>query len=238
MAEILELRCASVEDLSGGRPILVLAPHPDDETLACGALLAACFEKAGAHIVCVTDGRFSHPNSAAWPGDRLAALRERELLAAVAALGGSADDVTFLRCRDCHVPAEGADQHAIAARIAEIGERVGAVSIYASCAGDLHKDHEAVSGIGRLVAGNCPAATLYEYSVWGRWKGRRLAARDATVSHRFPAANWRERKAAALACHESQLGGVVTDDAEGFAMAPDFIAFFVENDEFFFEVQS
>lgn len=33
-------RHVAVDDLLAGRPLVVLAPHPDDETLGCGALLA------------------------------------------------------------------------------------------------------------------------------------------------------------------------------------------------------
>lgn len=35
----------TAEALLAGGPVLVLAPHPDDESLACGALLAAAFRR-------------------------------------------------------------------------------------------------------------------------------------------------------------------------------------------------
>ena len=69
-----------------GRTV-VLAPHPDDESLGCGGLLARlAAHGVPARVVVVTDGAQSHPGSAAYPPERLRALREAEARAAVAAL--------------------------------------------------------------------------------------------------------------------------------------------------------
>ena len=65
----------SVDDLLGGRALVVLSPHPDDETLGCGALLHdASSQGVSCHVVCVTDGSRSHPNSIQWPAPRLARI--------------------------------------------------------------------------------------------------------------------------------------------------------------------
>src|SRR5690606_16204888 len=48
------------------RRITVIAPHPDDESLGCGGLIAALAADGRAvQVVFVTDGAGSHPNSAA-----------------------------------------------------------------------------------------------------------------------------------------------------------------------------
>ena len=70
-----EAVAASVAQLTGGAPALVLAPHPDDESLGCGALLAASFAGPGAHVICLTDGGASHLGSPTWPREALSALR-------------------------------------------------------------------------------------------------------------------------------------------------------------------
>ena len=62
----------------GREKLVVLAPHPDDETLGCGALLARAFLGAGAHIICLTDGSASHPGSRHWTPARLAAQRRTD----------------------------------------------------------------------------------------------------------------------------------------------------------------
>src|SRR5690242_8053393 len=51
----------TVAELTRGGPIVVVAPHADDETLGCGGLLAACVrEGLSAHVILVTDGTGSH----------------------------------------------------------------------------------------------------------------------------------------------------------------------------------
>ena len=88
-------KCTMVEglDLSSlpfthARKILVVAPHPDDETLGCGGLVSLLAQNGSAfYIVFVTDGSASHRNSTAWPTARLAAQREQEARNALVCLG-------------------------------------------------------------------------------------------------------------------------------------------------------
>ncbi len=88
--------CFAAEELAGDAPVVVRAPHPDDESLGCGALLAAAFQKTGARPICLTDGSGSHPGSAAWPPSRLAQKRQEEMRKAVRCLDGCDEDVTWL----------------------------------------------------------------------------------------------------------------------------------------------
>lgn len=63
---------------AGGRSTLVIAPHPDDETIGCGAAIARK-RTAGTpvEVAVVTDGRHSHLSPLVSP-TRLAELREAE----------------------------------------------------------------------------------------------------------------------------------------------------------------
>src|SRR5580704_16937481 len=55
-------------DLMGAQPLLVLAPHPDDESLGCGGLIADCQARGQpVYVLILTDGAGSHRNSREYP---------------------------------------------------------------------------------------------------------------------------------------------------------------------------
>src|SRR5476651_214848 len=86
------------EDVTGRGCALILAPHPDDESLGCGGLIAACCEAVLPPIVVIlTDGGMSHPRSNSFPREQLLRLREREARDAVSVLGLPRDRLIFLR---------------------------------------------------------------------------------------------------------------------------------------------
>ena len=68
------LACADMAHVAGLLPaqrLVVVAPHPDDEVLACGALIAMHARQGGeVLVVAVTDGEASHAEvSALRPGE-------------------------------------------------------------------------------------------------------------------------------------------------------------------------
>lgn len=223
--------------LTGGAPIVVLAPHPDDESLGCGGLLAHAFDNHGAHVVCMTDGGGSHPGSALWPADRLAAMRRQELSHAIVRLGGQPTDVTWLGHPDGWLGAQ--DQTRIAAGIVAICRARGSRHLFASAAEDHHEDHRATARIARQVARVMPGLILYSFPVWSRWEdphlldrlsGQRPVVLDTTL--------WQDRKRSAIAAHRTQRGLVIDDDPQGFHMTPDFIEAFASRPEIFWRTAS
>jgi len=112
-AEALEamrrLPFANFSDITSDGGLVVIAPHPDDESLACGGLIArACSEGRPVRVVVVSDGTGSHPRSRVYPRMRLRTLREEEARRAVCALGLAPRHLTFLRLPDRFVPHQGA----------------------------------------------------------------------------------------------------------------------------------
>src|SRR5207244_3746797 len=86
--------------------ILVLAPHPDDEVLCCGGLLArAVAERIPVAVVFLTYGDSNEWSFLAWrlhpvvepvAVERMGELRRQEALAADRILGVPAESLTFL----------------------------------------------------------------------------------------------------------------------------------------------
>ncbi len=78
------------------RKLLVVVPHPDDETLGCGGLIALARQAGIAvNVVLVTDGGASHPHSVKWPRGRLASQRLTEFREALHVLGVDAEAVAL-----------------------------------------------------------------------------------------------------------------------------------------------
>src|SRR5580704_966399 len=100
---------STLEERLGGGGLVVIAPHPDDESLACGGLIAeARAQGRPVRVVIVSDGTGSHPASKSYPKARLRELRETEARNAAKELGlDPVDDVVFLRLPDRFVPSEG-----------------------------------------------------------------------------------------------------------------------------------
>ena len=220
-----DLPAVCAEDLLRGRPVLVLAPHPDDESLGCGALLAMAFAGPGAHVACLTNGAGSHPGSRAVPPAHLAAIRRAELEAALARLGGTAGDASFLGTPDGGLGTGEDLVEALAARTGDAGLLLAPSPL------DPHCDHVAGAVLGRAVA-KAAGLRLAFYPVWSRWHGGgRAPLPPGTRPVRLLPGPCAPAKAAAIAAHRSQMGLVVPDAPDGFEMPPGFAAFFAQRDE-------
>jgi LmbE family N-acetylglucosaminyl deacetylase len=213
----LALPVADVATLLGGRRAVILAPHPDDESIGCGGLIAAAWAAGLAPaVVIMTDGAASHPGSAAFPPARLAALREVEAAEAVARLGLPSKNLFFLRFPDTGLPRNGAGAAAAVENVVKIALMMGSGLVIAPWAGDQHCDHEAAAAIGAAAAARL-GVRLLSYPVWGwlrpggaRVDERRTGGWRLDVSAHLPA------KAAAVAAHRSQHRGLIGDAPNGF----------------------
>lgn len=144
---------------------LVLAPHPDDETLGAGALInhAAKNGRLGG-IVFLTDGTGSHP--AGTP--RLAGIRRSEARRAIRRLGAGATRIDWIDWNDGHPHEPGSQVFLLTARwLSSILEdrRIDAVAV--SDRTDAHCDHVAAFDLARTALGfaHRPLA-LFAYHVW------------------------------------------------------------------------
>jgi len=217
----------AVTDLDG--PILVVAPHPDDETLGCGGLIALATE-AGieVHTLFVTDGSASHPASQTHPPDVMAEIRAAEAEEALKLLGAEHQPRSFLKLRDGRLPPPG--KHVYRDAVDIVSELVSGSrfkTVVVPWRRDPHTDHRISWRIAMdAVRGNGMQVTLLEYQIWlaenGQaedWPG------DGEVSDAsLDISMVMERKHHALKAHRSQLGLVVDDDPSGFALSAETIA--------------
>ncbi|MDF2443345.1 MAG: hypothetical protein JWR01_1548 [Subtercola sp.] len=234
--------------LTGVERMLVVAAHPDDETLGAGALLARAFALGiPAEVVIVTDGAASHPGSPSVVASELALTRAAEATEAVALLNPRAA-VTFLGVPDGRVR-----QSADAVR-RSIGDRLPALPrgaerpagaaparalLVAPWRGDGHGDHEALGEIAAALVREAEAGAgapslleLVEYPIWlWHWA---TPADPATPWDRFadlsdPKAL--ETKRTAIAAYRSQTEPLSPEPGDEALLNPTFLAHFHRSQE-------
>jgi LmbE family N-acetylglucosaminyl deacetylase len=182
---------------------LVLAPHADDETLGCGALIAdAAARDALADVVILTDGVGSHTHDGPASRARLIAARRREAALAIRLLTGRAfPGPVFLDWPDAQPFAAGEagfeqSRRKLAALCRE--HRVDAIAVTARH--EPHCDHEAAYALACAVAATAMRSlTVFQYVVWAAEPPRR--GYRALRTPQMPI-GLRDR---ALAAHRSQI---------------------------------
>ncbi len=151
-----------VTEAAAGAGALVLAPHPDDETLACGAtILRKVAAGSPVTLLVVTDGRNSHPGTRLTPQE-LADLRATEMTEAARRLGLGAEGLRWGGLTDGTLAAHEADLVDLIGRyVAELRPQ----EVYVTGAFEPHADHAALGRAARRVAATTPVRLL-EYPVW------------------------------------------------------------------------
>ena len=179
-------------------PLLVVSPHPDDETLGCGGLIAA-ERRRGAQVLvaAVTDGEHAYPGAEG--GEGLAATRRGEQERALERLGVERDSVLRFQLADSSVGLREAD---LVERLIE--RATPETCIVAPWEGDFHPDHEACGRAAAEAAGRTGARLIsYFFWTWHRGTPETLAGLNLAM---FPLDEELLRaKTEALACHRSQL---------------------------------
>ncbi len=211
-------------DELGRERVLVLAPHPDDETLACGAVLARHRGRDTAFVIVASDG--SRGAYGAEPA-ALAARRRTELAAATAALGLAPAQTDWWGFEDGTLSAHVGE---LIVRLGRAFDEIRPAFVLSPWALDIHADHAALGRAARAAAADRPVELL-EYVTWA-WDRpsallRGAAGPEADLTRRrsdwLPAgrpvavatAPALEAKRAALACYGSQFGGPGTGTSPG-----------------------
>lgn len=228
-------RPVTVEALSNGGDVLVLSPHPDDETLGCGAAIAALTDLGlRAQVIVVTDGGHSHPGSRSVSPAQLTRIRAAEVIRAVEILtSGRGPAPVLLGYPDTDAPDGDAAADAAIARILPHMSR-SVTAVWSTWAGDPHADHARTARLAARLVAQDPALALWSYSIWGRFDAEAAdICPDAMVTLRTH--RWQDRKAAAIAAHVSQMTGLISDDPGGFRMTDAHQRHFLTSPEIFLQ---
>ncbi len=189
-------------DLTGMRRLVVVAAHPDDETLGAGGLIAeAASRRVPVTVVVATAGEASHPDSPTYRPDQLAAIRRTEVRSAIAALA----PLATLHQLDLPDGGLAGEVERLADAISPLVGEPG-TWLVAPWRADRHPDHAAASAAAARVAGQT-GCRLLEYPVWA-WHWARPG--DGTFRPELLRAvllsdDARRAKGIALAAHQSQV---------------------------------
>ena len=216
---------------------VVIAPHPDDESLGCGGTIAL-LKKLGRplKIIFVTDGSLSHPNSKKYPAPLLIKLREKEALSAAKILGVSRADCHFMRLLDGSLPDknENGFDHAVTAVI-KVLIPLNVETILLPWKNDPHKDHkacwqivtEAINRIGISV-------NLLHYFIWFWERGKLEKEIIKSVNwYKIDITSVLSLKLKAISAHRSQVTNLIDDDEHGFILSDEVLDHFNDTFELF-----
>jgi LmbE family N-acetylglucosaminyl deacetylase len=229
-------------DVSSLGNICIIAPHPDDESLGCGGLIALA-RKASVrvHVVAASDGSRSHPNSLEFPPERIRTIRRYEFIAATETLGVPASELSFLPYLDCEIPNRtNIGFAALVDALSGCMERCDANTVLVPYFRDPHRDHQAVHAAAYAArTGKFSHVGILEYPIW-------VSANSATGADPIRAEQlWKldirsvlPDKKAAVRCHVSQTSDLIEDDRSGFRLDANMLAKFEQNTEYYFEVAS
>jgi LmbE family N-acetylglucosaminyl deacetylase len=192
---------------------MVIAPHPDDEALACSVILQQAVRAGAAiRIVYVTDGddnpwpqRAFERKWSLSPSDRKrwGKLRRAEALAALRVLNICPADVQFLG-----LPDQGLtdlllrDCDRALTRITRVIDDWSPTDIFAPSLFDIHPDHNAVAVMMRLIFADslAPRISQWNYLVHGHSPAFFDRAAELSSSELETA-----KKREAIRCHQTQI---------------------------------
>lgn len=208
--------------------LVVVAAHPDDETLMAGGLIAhASARGLPVLVVVASSGEASHPHSPTWTTAALAAEREREVAEAVERLAPGAR-VLLLRLPDGALAA-----HEAEIVVALLPEVQTGDTIVSTWSGDQHPDHSAVARAAADIARQREAIHL-EAPIW-LWHWGEPGATELPVGARFDLdAAALAAKRAAIALHTTQVEPLSSAAGDEVLLRPEALAHFLVDSEVVF----
>ncbi|MBC3787579.1 PIG-L deacetylase family protein [Spirosoma utsteinense] len=236
----LENNAVLLTDIHTIGSALVIAPHPDDESLGCGGTIAQLRAMGYAvHVVFVSDGTMSHPNSIAYPANRLRDLRESEARDALQILGVEAGACTFLRFRDRDVPGKDSPGFLEAATVlASLIDRLKPSTVFVPWRRDPHPDHRSswqILNEARQYSHWQPRVLEYLIWLWELGTPADMPDPAEVTLWTVPIDAVLEQRNQAIAAHRSQVTRLIDDDPTAFYLSPELLTHFDRPRELFLE---
>ena len=180
-----------------GKKVLVLAPHPDDETIGCGGTLALHREAGDPVKVVVLTNGAKGDMAGTWDREAYVRLRREEAVKACACLGVS--DLEFWEYEDRGL----ANSHGAVEKMIRLFERFRPDLVYAPSPLEIHPDHRAVCRLAAEAVRGCegPFETAF-YEI----------GQPVSVNTLVDITGVVDRKRAALSAYQSQLKERPYDD--------------------------
>lgn len=218
---------------------LVLVPHPDDESLGCGGLIAMLTgKKADVSVIVTTDGSQSHPNSIAFPPEKVKQIREKEVLKALEILGVDQENVSFLEGKDTCLPSrnqEGFED--LCYKMAGTIKRLKPQLILVPYELDPHCDHRATWQLLDEVLSQFGHLRVWEYPIWLYELAREEDVPELKAGElkKLNISHYLNTKLQAIHSHVSQTTKLIDDDPNGFILTHEMIGHFTTDFEYFIE---
>lgn len=223
------------------RSCVVMAPHPDDESLGCAGLIATLVARgAKVNVILTTDGSRSHPNSLKFPPAILATLRLTEMNQAIALLGLQTQHLRYYEAQDASMPSKGMPgfEDLLVRLTADLIDLQPDL-ILVPYELDPHCDHRATYQllISALERANINRPKIWEYPIWlyehaGEDDIPDLEEGELLVLNISAYAALKEH---CIHTHQSQTTRLIDDDPKGFMLLPEVIENFTRGREYFME---
>jgi LmbE family N-acetylglucosaminyl deacetylase len=198
--------CARRSTQTETGPILIVAPHPDDETLGVGGQIALLTDKGyDIQILILTDGsqlfvsRFGTESNP--PPREISRRRKRETERTVAHLGGNPDQIRYFDFPDGKLSENIKEA---ANLVAETINHLDPLRVYVTSAFEYHPDHRAANDVVKLaytqLKGEVPE--LWEFCVSPRPEfGPGTGSEELVEIDITPVLSRKTQAAGMFACH-------------------------------------
>jgi LmbE family N-acetylglucosaminyl deacetylase len=187
------------------KPVLVLSPHPDDETFGCGGTIRMLVESGlTVDVTFMTRGEMGMEGGVtptAQASQEVAEVRVREAQAACGILG--VRQVRFLDGADTRLN----EQYELAAKLSEIFRREAYQRVFCPWPHDTHTDHMATFRLLRsAVESEASPSQYWLYEVWKPLPANTFVPIDHTIETKRQAMEQYKSQLALCNYREAYLG--------------------------------